>query len=84
VVRLCLSLRNRLALCNIVNHKSDTLANMLETNLPNISFRRDLNVPRLASWNSLLLHLARVHVTQGPNGFRWSLQENVELCKLNV
>ena len=44
------------ALYNIVleRHKSDTLSQVLETFPPNVTFRRDLVGPRLASWNELL------------------------------
>ena len=61
------------ALYNIVRHKSDTLAKVLETFPPNVSFRRSLYGPRQASWNALLQRLATVQLTQGPNEFRWNI-----------
>ena len=64
------------ALYNIVRHKGDTLAKVLESFPPVMDFRRDLNGPRLASWNELLQRLASVHLSQGPDEFRWSLTKN--------
>ena len=64
------------ALYNIVRHKGDTLAKVLESFPPVMDFRRDLNGPRLASWNELLQKLASVHLTQGSDEFRWSLTKN--------
>ena len=42
------------ALYNISHHKSDTIAIVLETSPPNVTFRRDFLDPRLAVWNSVL------------------------------
>ena len=53
------------ALYSIVRHKNDTLAKVMETFPPNMTFRRDLVGPRLASWNELLQRLALVNLTQG-------------------
>jgi hypothetical protein len=39
---------------NIVHHKSDNTVKVLEPYPPNVAFRRDLNGPKLASWNTLL------------------------------
>jgi hypothetical protein len=36
------------AIYNIMRHKSDTLAKVMETSPPNVTFRRDLVGPRLA------------------------------------
>ena len=60
------------ALYNIVlsRHKSDTLAKVLETSPPNVTFRRDLIGPRLTSWNELLQRLALVNLTDGTDEFR--------------
>ena len=43
---------------------------------PNVTFRRDLFGPRLASWNSLLAWLRSVQLTQCHDEFRWNLCEN--------
>jgi hypothetical protein len=64
------------ALYNIVRHKGDTLAKVLESFPPIMDFRRDLNGTRLASWNELLQKLASVHLTQGSDEFWWSLTKN--------
>jgi hypothetical protein len=40
------------ALYAIVLHKGDTLAQVLEANPPNMTFRRNLFAPRLVSWES--------------------------------
>jgi hypothetical protein len=43
---------------------------------PNVTFRRDLVGPRLASWNALLHRLAFVQLTPGIDEFRWNIHEN--------
>jgi hypothetical protein len=48
-----------------IRHKSDTLAKVLESYPPNVMVQMDLNGPRLEAWNSLLMCLARFHLTQG-------------------
>jgi hypothetical protein len=63
------------ALYNIVRHKSDTLAKVLETSPPNVSFRRTFIGPRQASWNDLLRHLDSIRLSQGSDVFRWNLTE---------
>ena len=66
------------ALYNIVlgRHKSDTLAKVMENSPPNVTFRRDLVGPRLASWNELLQCLAVVNLMEGTDEFRWNLHVN--------
>jgi hypothetical protein len=61
-------------LYNIVRHKGDTMAKILETSPPNVSFRRDLQ--RLVSWNALLLRLENIHLQPGHDEFRWNLHKN--------
>jgi hypothetical protein len=39
---------------NIVRHKSDTLAIVMQSSPPEVTFKRDLIGPRLDSWNALL------------------------------
>ena len=58
------------ALYNIVRHKGDTIATVMQCSPPNVSFRRDLFGPRLASWNALLVRLELIQLTQGPDEFR--------------
>jgi hypothetical protein len=62
------------ALYNIVRHKGDTIAKILETSPPNMSFRRDLSW--LVSWNALLLHLVNIQLQPVHDVFRWNVQEN--------
>jgi hypothetical protein len=61
---------------NIVRHKGDTLAKVLETSSRNVTFIRDLVGPRLAYWNSFLQRLDFLHLLLGSNEFRWNLNEN--------
>ena len=58
------------ALYNIVRHKGDTIATVMQCSPPNVTFRRDLIGPRLTSWNSLLARLTPVQLTQDPDEFR--------------
>jgi hypothetical protein len=64
------------ALYAIVRHKSDTLAHVLGSNPPNVTFRRTLFGPRQVSWDALLLRLANIQLTTGKDIFRWNLHEN--------
>ena len=61
---------------SIVRHKGDTIATVMESSPPNMTFRQTLLGPRLVSWNALLQRLAFVQLTTGPGEFRWSLHEN--------
>jgi hypothetical protein len=60
----------------IVRHKGDTLAHVLDSNPPNVTFRRTLFRPRQVSWDALLLRLANIQLTTGKDIFRWNLHEN--------
>jgi hypothetical protein len=64
------------ALFNIVRHKHDTIQKVMETSPPSVTFRRDLNGPRLNSWNELMQRLASVQLRQGTDEFRWNLTKN--------
>ena len=57
-------------------HKGDTIATVLQCSPPNVTFNQDLIGPRLTSWNSLVLRLTSVQLTQDPDEFRWNLCEN--------
>jgi hypothetical protein len=63
------TLREQSTLYYIVWHKSDTIAKVLETSPPNVSFKRDLSSQRLVSWNSLLQCLANVQLQSGHDEF---------------
>jgi hypothetical protein len=65
-----------LAMYSIVRHKYNTIATVMETSWPNVSFRRDLAGPRLATWNTLLGKLDSVQLTEGSDEFYWNLNVN--------
>jgi hypothetical protein len=65
-----------LVLYRIVCNKGDTIAVVLGSNPPNVTFRRDLNGPRLASWHALLERLANIQLTDEPDEFYWNLHVN--------
>ena len=64
------------ALYSIVRHKSDTLAKVLGSSPPDVSFRRSLLGTRQASWHALLLRLDSVQLSEGPDRFQWNLMKN--------
>ena len=64
------------ALCNIARGKSDTIAVVLSTSPPNVSFRWDVLGPRLASWHALQGRLANIQLVDGQDEFRWNLHDN--------
>ena len=64
------------ALYAIVRNKGDTLATVMESNPPHMTFRRNLVGPRLASWNELLQKLASIQLVQGTDEFRWNLTKD--------
>ena len=64
------------ALYNIVRHKSDTIATVMQSSPPNMTFRQTLFGPRLVMWNALLGRLTQVQLSQGPDEFHWNLQAN--------
>jgi hypothetical protein len=59
-----------------VCHKGDTIAHVLGSNPPNVTFRRNLFGPRVVFWEALLQCLAHVQLTNGKDIFRWNLHEN--------
>jgi hypothetical protein len=61
---------------NIVYHKSDTIAKIMETSPPNVTLWRDLSGQKLVSWHALLQRLANVHLQDGSNEFCWNLRAN--------
>ena len=64
------------ALYNVVRYKGDTLAKVMGTSPPNVSFRRTLLGPREAAWNALLLRLDSVQLQGGPDELRWIPTKN--------
>jgi hypothetical protein len=68
---------NSIHLCMLfVPHNGDTLAHVLGSNPPNVTFRRTLFGPRLVNWEALLQRLANIQLTTGKDIFRWNLHEN--------
>jgi hypothetical protein len=63
-------------LYDIVRHKGDTIAHLLESNPPNVTFRRNLYGPELVSWENLLQRLASVQLTDEKDEFQWNLHKN--------
>jgi hypothetical protein len=64
------------ALYSIVRFKSDTIAKVMATSPPAVSFRRDLLGNRLTDWNTLQQHLESIQLSLGPDEFRWNLHTN--------
>jgi hypothetical protein len=64
------------ALYSIVHRESDTIALVMATSPRDVTFRRDLYGPRLVAWNALLQCLDSIHLSTGPNEFRWNLHPN--------
>lgn len=65
------------ALYHIARNQSGTIAKLLSTSPPNLSFRCDLVGPRLASCHVLLGRLALLQLSQGQDVFSWNLHQNV-------
>jgi hypothetical protein len=63
-------------LYNIIRHKGDTIAKVMESSPPNVSFGRDLSGQRLVSWYALLHCLANIQLQSGHDEFQWNLHEN--------
>jgi hypothetical protein len=62
-----------------VRHKGDIITHVLESNPPNVTFRRNLLGPRLVFWEALLQRLANVQLTNGKDEFQWNLHESGKL-----
>jgi hypothetical protein len=60
-------------LYNIVRRKSDTIAIVMASSPPDVTFRQNLIGSRLVVWNSLLHRLEAIHLSPGPDEFRWNL-----------
>jgi hypothetical protein len=66
------------ALYSIVHYKCDTIAKVMVTSPPDVTFRRDLVGQRLVAWNALLQQLATIQLSAEPDEFRWNLHKNGE------
>jgi hypothetical protein len=64
------------ALYSIVRYKEESIAIVMESFPPNVTFRRDLIGTRLDTWISLLHRLSEVQLSVGTDEFHWNLSEN--------
>lgn len=60
----------------ITRRKFITIAEVLSTPQPNISWRRSLIGPKLVAWNELYSRIARVQLDQGEDEFTWGLTKS--------
>ena len=60
-------------LYNLVRKKQDTVANVLSTQIPNISWRKDLVFSKLVMWNNLVSRLSTIVLSQERDDFKWNL-----------
>lgn len=72
------------SLYNIDPYKQDTVANILDTSLISIFWRRDLIGPKLVVWNDLSLHIANIILTQDQDMVHWSLDQREVLVKITL
>jgi hypothetical protein len=63
-------------LYNIARHKQVTVAEVLSTSPPTLSWRRDLIGHKLVAWNNLLSHITNIVLSQQQDEFRWNLHPN--------
>jgi hypothetical protein len=61
------------ALYSIVRRKGDTIATVMATSPPNVTFRRVLLGQRLVAWNDLIQRLGDIQLSTEPDEFRWNL-----------
>ena len=62
-------------LYNIVRKKQDTVADVLSTKIPNLSWRRDLIGNKLVMWNNLVSRLSTIVLSQERDEFKWNLDQ---------
>ena len=60
-------------LYSIVRHKYKTIAEVLTTDQPNISWRRSLFGHKLVAWNELRSRIDHINLTADDDEFRWNL-----------
>jgi hypothetical protein len=64
------------SLFNIVQKRSDTVAQVLSTIPLSISFRRSLSENNLVLWNDLVLRVMDVQLNDSNDVFKWNLHQN--------
>ena len=62
-------------LYNIVRKKHDTVADVLSTQIPNLSWCRDLIGNKLMMWNNLVSRLSTIDLRQEKDDFKWKLDQ---------
>ena len=62
-------------LYNIVRRKQDMVAEVLRTQIPNLSWCRDLIGNKLTMWNNLASRLPTVVLSQERDDFKWNLDQ---------
>ena len=62
-------------LYNIVRKKQDTVAEVLSSGTPNLSWRRDLIDSKLVMWNNLAARLANITLNHERDKFKWNLDQ---------
>jgi len=62
-------------LYNIVRKKQDTVADVLSTQISNVSWRRDLIGNKLMMWNNLVSRLSTIVLSQERDDFKWNLDQ---------
>jgi hypothetical protein len=72
------------ALYNVGRHKGDTIATVMASSPPSLSFRKDLIVPRLAAWNALLQRFPTVQLSYGADDFCLNLNDNDVLSRFFI
>ena len=63
-------------LYSIVRKKFMTIAEVLATAQPNISWRRSLIGPKLVAWNELLSRIDHINIIDDEDEFRWNLGQS--------
>ena len=63
-------------LYNIARHKQVSVAEVLSTSPPTLSWRRDLIGHKLVAWNKLLPRITHIVLSQHEDEFRWNLHPN--------
>ena len=61
------------ALYRIARRQGDTIATVMATSPPNVTFKRVLLGQRLVAWNTLIQRLGDIHLSLEPDEFRWNL-----------
>jgi hypothetical protein len=64
------------SLFNVVRRKQDTVAAVLNSTPPNVSFRRVLRGQNLNNWNRIVSSIADVQLSEDPYFFHWSLHSS--------